>query len=144
MSLRKPLVLVGGKKKNLPSGDTLQFPRSIEYSLSPEDATLTTGTKYTTWCKHAFRVLSILAEVTDASTSGLPTVDIKKNGTTIFTTKITIDATENRSTTAATAYVLTGAPTPVDFAVGDKLEFFVDVAGTGTKGLKVTLEVLPL
>ena len=64
------------------------------------------------------------------------TLDIHKNGTTIFSTKITIDATEPTSSTAASC-VINGAAGSV--AVADKLEFFIDAAGSGCKGAKITL-----
>jgi hypothetical protein len=70
-----------------------------------------------------------------ASTSGLPTVNIKKNGTTIFSTTLTIDANEKTSTTAATPAVLS----TTTFADDDEITMDIDVAGTGAKGLKVTL-----
>ncbi len=74
------------------------------------------------------------------SSSGLPTVDIKKNGTTIFSTKVTIDVSEKTSKTAATPAVLSGGSTT--FADDDEVTFHVDVAGTGTKGLKATLSLV--
>jgi hypothetical protein len=66
-------------------------------------------------------------------------VDINKNGTTVLSTKLTIDASEVTSTTAATAAVISVSA----FADDDEVEFDIDVAGTGAKGLKVTLYVTP-
>jgi hypothetical protein len=62
-------------------------------------------------------------------------VDINEGGTTILSTKLTIDANEKTSTTAATAAVIS------DSALADDAEitFDIDVAGTGAKGLKVWL-----
>ena len=67
------------------------------------------------------------------SSAGIVTVNIKKNGATIFTTKVTIDANEASSLTAAAAAVLIENPTLI--SPGDVLSFEIDGAGTGAKGL---------
>jgi hypothetical protein len=73
------------------------------------------------------------------STSGLPTVQIanQTDDVDMLTTKITIDANERSSYTAATASVID--TTKDDVATGDILRCDVDVAGTGAKGLYVIL-----
>jgi hypothetical protein len=82
---------------------------------------------------YAMTITGVRANVNTVSTSGIPTVNIKESGTTIFSTKLTIDANEKTSTTAATPAVLS------DTALADDAEitFDIDVAGTGAKGLKV-------
>ena len=75
------------------------------------------------------------ASLNVASTSGLVTCDIKLNGTTILgSNKLSIDATEKTSTTAATATTLATT------AISDDAEITVDITapGTGAKGLKIT------
>lgn len=81
------------------------------------------------------------ASLTVAQTSGsIVTIDINKNGSTIFTTRITIDNTEKTSVTAATAPVLTTAPAFTSFAKDDEVSIDLDQIGDGTaKGLKVLL-----
>ena len=59
------------------------------------------------------------------SSSGIPTFNIKEAGTTIFSTKITIDASEKTSTTAATAAVLS------DTTLADDAEITIDFDVTG-------------
>lgn len=83
------------------------------------------------------------ASLTVAQTSGSTfTVDINKNGTTIFTTRITIDNTEKTTATAAVAAVLTTAPAFTAFAKDDEVTIDLDQIGDGTaKGLKVLLLV---
>ena len=76
----------------------------------------------------------ILIGVTTAPTGSTLTCDVHKNGTTIFSTKPTIDAGEKTSVTAATAAVLS----TTTYAKGDLIELFCDsvgatVAGTGLK-----------
>ena len=76
------------------------------------------------------------ASLNVASTSGVVTCDIKLNGTTILgANKLSIDATEKTSTTAATPTTLATT------SISDDAEITVDVtaAGTGAKGLKITL-----
>jgi hypothetical protein len=76
------------------------------------------------------------ASLNVASTSGIVNVDIKVAGTTILgSNKLTIDAAEKTSTTAATP------TTYVTTSVADDAEISVDIlsAGTGAKGLKITL-----
>jgi hypothetical protein len=65
------------------------------------------------------------------------TVDINEAGTTILSTKLTIDASEKTSTTAATPAVIS------DSALADDAEITIDIDGVGStiagKGLKVWL-----
>lgn len=82
---------------------------------------------------------TVAAYVTTVSSSGLPTVQIRNVTQTadMLTTKITIDASELTSYTAATAAVIDTAND--DVATGDLIAVDVDVAGTGAKGLGVIL-----
>jgi hypothetical protein len=64
-------------------------------------------------------------------------VDINESGTTILSTKLTIDASEKTSTTAATAAVIS------DSALADDAEITIDIDGVGSTiagaGLKIYL-----
>lgn len=105
------------------------------FALSDEATAITTGTAKLTvrpWA-YAFTVTAVRASLATASSSGLPTVDINEGGTTILSTKLTIDANERTSTTAATAAVISDA----SIAADAEITFDIDVAGTGAKGLKV-------
>ncbi len=79
------------------------------------------------------------AFVTTVSSSGLPTVQIRNVTQTadMLTTKVTIDASEFTSYTAATPRVIDAAND--DVATGDRIAIDVDVAGTGAMGLGVLL-----
>ena len=79
------------------------------------------------------------AFVSTASTSGLPTVQVHNltDAVDMLSTKITIDENEFTSYTAVTQPVIDTAHD--DVATGDMLRIDVDVAGTGAKGLGVTL-----
>ncbi|MBW3546237.1 MAG: hypothetical protein KY428_11680 [Bacteroidetes bacterium] len=110
----------------------------IQVACSDETTALTAGTgKATFRMPHAMTVSAVRASLTTAQTSGtIFTVDINDSGTSILSTKLTIDNTEKTSTTAATAAVIS------DTALADDAEITVDIdqIGDGTaKGLKITL-----
>jgi hypothetical protein len=108
----------------------------IQVAVSDETTALTTGTaKITFRMPYAMTLTAVRSSLSTASSSGLPTVDIKQNGTTILSTALSIDATEKTSTTAATAAVISNS------SLTDDAEITIDitVAGTGAKGLKATL-----
>ena len=86
-------------------------------------------------------ITSVAACVTTASTSGTPTINIRRersgSAVSIFNTKLTIDANEKDSSTAATGYAFNSSNVGVQ--TGDQILIDVDVAGTGTKGLVVEI-----
>lgn len=104
-------------------------------SLGDETTAITTGTKVTIRAPRAMTLSAVKASLTTASSSGLPQFDVKKNGTTIFSTKPTIDVSEKTTATAATASVLSTTAIAAD----DELTFDVVAAGTGASGAKITL-----
>lgn len=106
-----------------------------EFCLSDETTAVSTGTKVTWRAPFALTVKDVRASLTTASSSGIPTFNILEGGVTIFSTKLTIDANELTSTTAATPYVLS------DTALADdaSITFTIDVAGTSTAGVKIKL-----
>ena len=110
---------------------------SMTIALSDETTSITTGTaKVTFRVPYAITLYQIpRASLATASTSGNPAIDINKNGASIFSTTLTIDANEKTSVTAATPAVLS----TTTFADDDEISMDVDTAGTGAKGLKVTL-----
>lgn len=112
-------------------------PVVIVIAASDESTTITAGTaKVTFRAPHAFTLTGVRASLTTASSSGGPfTVDINEAGTTVLSTKLTIDDGELTSTTAAAAAVIS------DSAIADDAVITIDVddAGTGAVGLKVTL-----
>jgi len=103
-----------------------------------ESSAITTGTSLVTFrMPYNFYLSSIKASLTTAQTSGsLLTVNVKKNGSTVFSTNITFDNTEKTSKTATTPAVLSTN------TVSDDDEITIDVTqvGDGTAtGLKVYL-----
>jgi hypothetical protein len=109
---------------------------SIPVACSDEITAITTGTAKTTFrMPHAFTLSKIKASLTVASTSGLVTLDVNKNGVSLFSTLLTIDVNEKTSVTAATAAVLT----TIALADDDEITVDFDAAGTGAKGVKIYL-----
>ena len=118
------------------SGTALRVKESLCVAVSDETTALTTGTaKVTFRMPYAFTLTAVRASVNTVSSSGLPTFDINEGGASIFSTTLTIDASEKTSTTAATAAVIS------DTSLADDAEMTVDqdTAGTGAKGAKVCL-----
>lgn len=113
--------------------------RQAEYAtiaIGDETTAITTGTAKVTWrAPFALTLTAVRASLTTASSSGTPTFDINEGGTTVLSTKLTIDANELTSTTAATAAVIS------DSAIADDalMTIDVDTAGTGAAGAKITL-----
>lgn len=77
--------------------------------------------------------------VTTQSTLGTPTLQIRNitQAVDMLTTRLTIDINESNSSTATIPAVIDAAND--DVAAHDLLAFDLDVAGTGTKGIVVTL-----
>lgn len=117
---------------------TLSPTESFVIACSDETTALTTGTaKVTFRMPYAFTVTAVRASLSTTQSSGsIFTVDINEAGTTILSTKLTIDNGEETSTTAATAPVIS------DSSLADDAEITIDIdqVGDGTaKGLKVYL-----
>lgn len=107
-------------------------------ACSNETSNLTTGTaKVTFRAPYAFTLTNVRASVNTAPTGSTFIVDINENGTSVLSTKLSIDASEKTSTTAATAAVIS------DSAIADDAEITIDIDQIGStisgKGLKVVL-----
>ena len=114
------------------------LPVELVVAASDETTALTTGTaKVTFRMPHAMTLTGVRASLSTAQASGsIFTVDINEGGTSVLSTKLTIDNAEKTSTTAAIPAVIS------DNALADDAEITIDIdqIGDGTaKGLKVTL-----
>lgn len=118
------------------------FTNDLTIPITGTISAITTGVAKQTWyATYAATIKDIRITVASSTTTGTLTINIKKNGTTIFSTKPTIDATESSSRTAATAYVLS----TTTCAAEDKFTFDVDGQGDGTAvNLQVTLFLQPI
>lgn len=108
--------------------------------LSDMDTALTTGTGKAIWfAPEPGTLVDVWIAVGTVSSSGVVRIDMNDSGGSVFTTRPSIDASENTSL-IGTAAVLDGT---VTFAKGDIFTFDIDDAGTGAKALMVTVEYEP-
>jgi len=130
----------GNSLSNVDLADLSTGAKTEAFILAASDETscLTTGLAKTTFrMPYAFTITDVRASLNTAATGAcLVTVDINDGGTTIMTcNKITIDASETTSTTAATA------PGVTDTALADDAEITIDIDTIGNTtpgiGLKV-------
>lgn len=105
-------------------------------AISDETTAITAGTGRVFFRLPQCTVVSVRSSLTTASSSGLFTVDINEAGTTILSTKLSIDANEKTSVTAATAAVISDTAIAADA----EMSIDVDAAGTGAKGGKVYID----
>lgn len=118
------------------TGAPVRIFETLVIAVSDETTAITTGTaKVTFRMPFAMTLTAVRANLNTVSSSGNPAIDINEGGVSIFSTTLTIDANEKTSTTAATPAVLS------DTSLADDAEITIDIdtAGTGAKGLKVTL-----
>ncbi len=116
--------------------------QSFIVACSDETSDLVAGTgKSAIRMPYAFTLKSVRAMVNTAPTGATIIVDINASGATILDTKLTIDATEKTSTTAATAFAFTGSALTLSLDDDELIEFDLDQIGSSVAGagLKVTL-----
>lgn len=109
----------------------------FQFALGDQINTMGTGVAVFTTRLPSCVIQDVRGSLKHASSSGKPTFDIKINGTSIFTTKLTIDVNEKTSTSAAVEFDIN------DGTVADDAEvtFNIDAAGTGAIGPMITLYV---
>lgn len=114
------------------------IPVPIGIAVGDETTALTTGTgKVTFRMPFAMTLTAVRASVGTAPTGANLVVDINEAGATILSTKLSIDAGEKTSTTAATPPVIS------DTSLADDAEITIDIDQIGSTiagaGLKVWL-----
>lgn len=110
----------------------------IALGVTTETGAVTMGTgKVTFRVPFAFTLTAVRASLKTAQATGsILTIDINEAGTTILSTKLTIDNTEKTSTTAATPVVISDT----SLALDAEITIDIDQVGDGTAvGLKVYL-----
>lgn len=122
------------------SGDIAEGPDTDAWviAISDETTDLTTGTaKVTFRAPYAAAIIAVRASLTTANTGSTSTYDINEGGTTVLSTKLTIDAGEKTSTTAAVAPVIS------DTSIADDAEITIDIDQIGStiagSGAKITI-----
>ena len=141
-STNQVLTVVAGLPAWASAGHVTQS-RALEVACSDETTALTTGTaKVTFRMPYAMTlnagIAGIRASLTGAgSTSGLTTIDVNQGGSTILSTKLTIDYGELTSYTGATPVVISTT------ALTDNSSMTVDIdgitGGADETGLKIQL-----
>lgn len=110
----------------------------IQISVIDHDRTLETGDDQHEWMVpdvlDGYEFVSMHCGVFNPSTSGLPTFQFynQRHAADILSTRVSIDANEYHSYTAATQPVINSSYKGVQ--KGDRIRFDCDVAGTGTEG----------
>ncbi|MCE2693984.1 MAG: hypothetical protein LW645_06915, partial [Verrucomicrobiaceae bacterium] len=108
-------------------GSFVGMPFEYSAAVSDETTALTAGTtKLTFRMPCAMTVTSVRASVGTAPTGSTLIVDINENGTSILSTKLSIDVTEKTSTTAAVPAVIS------DSALADDSEITIDIDQIGS------------
>lgn len=120
------------------TGISINTLKAIQVACSDETTALTTGlAKVTFRMPYTMTLLSVRASVTTAPVGSTIIVNIKKNGITILSTNLSIDANEKTSVTAAVPAVIS---TP---ALADDDEMTIDIVQVGSTtpgtGLKIAL-----
>ena len=128
--------VVIGNTSGTNTGD--EFTESFIIAIGDETTAATTGTAKTTFrMPYAFTLTDIRAHCVTAPTGATLTLDVNESGSTILSTKLTIDSTEKTSETAATQPVIS------DSALADDSEITIDIDQIGSTvagaGIKITL-----
>jgi len=108
-----------------------------------QDEVLTTADTDQDWVDdkmNTWKITEVYAVCGTASSSGTVTIDIKKNGTTIMTTQITISAGQLTSKTAPVQPLVDVTQQTV--ATGDRISATVSGAGTGVLWCKAKVKFL--
>ena len=121
------------------SGTTVYAEDWFVVAASDETTSLTVGSGKTYFrMPYAATLLGVRASINTVA-SGITIVDINENGTSVLGSKLSIDANEKTSTTAASGVTIS------DAALADDAEISIDIDQVGTapvaKGLKVYLKV---
>ena len=115
------------------TGSTI--PCDISFAISDETTQITSGTsKVILYAPYSFTLTNVKASL---STSGSTQsqFDVNINDSSVLSTKITIDANDNRSVDAGTQPVISSST----INENDKISVDIDIAGTGAAGAKIYL-----
>lgn len=131
------------KVDNSGAGNPTQLvftPDYFDFACSDEDSDLAVGIVFTMICNRNYANISdVEFSVTTAPTGSNLELDVRKNGSTIYTTKPTIDAGEKLTATAATVQALNA--NNINLVTGDELQVRITQVGSTVagKGLKATM-----
>jgi hypothetical protein len=115
------------------SGSTT--PCDISFAISDETTQITSGSsKVILYAPYSFTLTNVKASLS-ISGSTQSQFDVNINDSSVLSTKISIDANENRSVDAGTQPVISSST----INENDKISVDIDVAGTGAAGAKIYL-----
>lgn len=107
------------------------FPLRLSVPFSDQTTNLSVGTKMTfTWRFGAATLSATPIDLTEAPTGSAAQFDVKKNGSSIYSTKPTIDNGETSTSTAATAAVIS----TTTIADDDVITIIIDQVGSTNPG----------
>lgn len=105
----------------------------IEVAIGAQDADMEVASAaLVTRARFSFTLVGIRASVKVAQTGTYSQFDLDKNGSSVLSTKLTINASEKTSTTAATAVVINSAS--ASFADDDEITLAIDQIGSTIAG----------
>ncbi len=121
--------------------ENLKHAVALEIAASDETTALSAGAAAVTFRLPWNMTLNagiegVIASLTTAGTGSVVTVDINEGGVSILSTKITIDATEKTSYTAATPVVIS------DTSLAFNAEMTVDIDGVDSGGVAAGLKIM--
>jgi len=121
-----------------PASQILDLPVELVIACSDEINNLTVGaSKVTFRSPYAFTLTGVRASVNTAPTGSTLVVDVNKNGTSVLSTKLSLDVSEKTSLTADSVAVIS------DSSIADDAEITIDIDQIGStipgNGLKVVL-----
>lgn len=121
------------------SAGVLSVKVEVGQACSDQTTAITTGTaKRTFYMPFDMSLTSVIFTMITAPTGSTAIFDVKANGTTLFSTKPSIDASEHTTGTAATASVLTSTPT----ALTKYTEMTVNIDQTGASVAGAGVELI--
>ena len=121
------------------NGSTINLAKfELEVAASDETTALTTGTaKITFYMPAAVTLTEVFIGLGTQSSGGAVTAVVNKAGATIFSTNPSVGASQDTSLSGTGSVQAVLSTT--SFAKGDKMTVDISAAGTGAKGLKITL-----
>jgi hypothetical protein len=125
-------------RPNLTPSKLLDLPQHFGWGLSPFDSTPTSGLTISDRLSNNFQCSEVRLSLTSGDTSSIVSVDIHKNGSSIFETPVSIDISGTTSVGATTPLLFTSSASTVFIIDDTELKFYVSGV-TDCKGLKVKL-----
>jgi len=123
---------------NIPSSKLLEIPQEFAWGLSDDLSTPTSGLTEVDRMVGNFSCSDVRLNLTSGDTSSIISIDIHKNGTSIFEVPVSIDVSGTTSVGATTPFLFTSSATTTTFLDNNEVKFYVSGA-TDCLGLKVRM-----